>query len=174
MPITPSFRSSLSISSNNLVTFVDNSSGTDLSLTNRRIYVVLANGNWLTTGGVESSTEAYIDWSYADTSTVINLLTKSTTASVTVKWYAGSTYVTEETILMEWDLFDYCFLFGLLSAQTSYPARTDNTGYWSNSFKMITNLFQSEQATELMEDIYSSQASLDRNYYMITHQNNFF
>lgn len=173
MPLTPNFSSSESLSSNNLITFTDTSTGTDVGLTSRRISILLANGNYLTTAG-ESATIAYETWAIGDTSVELNLLTKSTTSVVTVDWLTGSAVTYTKTILMEWDLFDYCFLFGLLSAQTSYPARTSNSDYWQNSFKMITNLFQSEQATELMEDIYSSQASLDRNFYMISNQNNFF
>jgi len=174
MPLTPNFSTSESLSSNNLITFVDSSTGSDISLTNRRIAILLANGNWLDTGGSESTTIVYHTWAIGDTSIELNLLTKSTVGDVTVDWLTGSTVTYTKTILCEWNLYDYTFLFGLLSAQTSYPARTDNQGYWQNSFKMITNLFQSEQAVELMDDLYSSQASLDRNFYMISKQSNFF
>lgn len=175
MPITtPNFSTSESLSSNNLVTFSDTSTGDDILLTSRRISILLANGKWLDTGGVESTTIVYHTWAIGDASIEINLLTKSTVGNVTVDWLTGSTATYTKTILCEWDLYDYVFLFGLLSTQTSYPARTDNTGYWQNSFKMITNLFQSEQAVELMDDLYSSQASLDRNFYMISKQSNFF
>lgn len=174
MPIVPNFTAQESLSSNNLVTFTDTSTGTDLSLTNRKIYVRLANGNWLTAGGVQSPTSAYMDWSYSDASTTIDLLTNSTTANVTVEWYAGSALTYTKTILIEWDLYDYVFLFGLLSAQTSFPAVNANQGYWPNSFYMVTNLFQSEQAVELMDDLYSSQAALDRNQWLINNQNDYF
>lgn len=174
MPLTPNFSTSESLSSNNLITFVDSSTGSDISLTSRRVAILLANGKWLDTGGSESTTIVYHTWDIGDTSVELNLLTKSTVGNVTVDWMTGATATYTKTILCEWDLYDYCFLFGLLSAQTSYPARTDNQGYWQDSFKMITNLFQSEQAVELMDDLYSSSAALDRNYYMITHQNNFF
>lgn len=174
MALTPNFSTSESLSSNSLVTFTDTSTGVDLTITTRRIYVRLANGNWLTTGGVQSTTSAYMTWSYADASTTIDLLTSSTTANVTVEWYAGATLTYTKTILCEWDLYDYVFLFGLLSAQTSFPAINANQGYWPNSFAMITNLFQSEQAVELMDDLYSSQASLDRNQYFINNENLFF
>lgn len=174
MPIVPNFTAQESLSSNNLVTFTDTSTGTDLSLTNRRIYVRLANGNWLTTGGVQSTTSAYMDWSYSDVSTIIDLLTNSTTANVTVEWYAGSTLTYTKTILIEWDLYDYLFLYNLLSAQTSSPSVNANQGYWPNSWLMCTNLFESEQAVELMDDLYSSQAALDRNQALINKENLFF
>jgi len=175
MPITtPNFSTSESLSSNNLVTFSDTSTGDDILLTSRRISILLANGKWLDTEGVESTTIVYHTWAIGDASVELNLLTRSISGTVTVDWLTGSTATYTKTIDCEWDLWDYVFLFGLLSAQTSYPARTSNSDYWQNSFKMITNLFQSEQAITLMSDIYSSQGALDRNYYMITRQNNFF
>lgn len=173
MALTVNFTSSESLSSNNLVTFTDTSTGTDLTITTRRIYIRLANGNWLTTAG-ESTTSAYESWSYSLATIQLDLLSRSTTANVTVEWYAGASLVYTKTILMEWDLYDYVFLFGLLSAQTSFPAVNDNQGYWPNSFAMITNLFQSESAVTNMDDLYSSQAALDRNQYFIDNQSMFF
>lgn len=173
MALTPNFSSSESLSSNDLVTFTDTSTGTDLGLTSRKIFVRLANGNWLTTAG-ESTTSASETWAIADTTIVLSLLTQSTTANVTVQWLTGTTVTYTKTILMEWDLYDCLFLYGLLSAQTSSPAKTDTQGYWPNSFQMITNLFQSEQAVELMDDLYSSQGALDRNQYFINNENLFF
>lgn len=173
MALTPNFSSSESLSSNSYVTFTDTSTGTDLTITTRRLYIRLANGNYLTTAG-ESTASAYESWDYADTSITLDLLSASTSANVTVEWYAGATLTYTKTILMEWDLYDYLFLFGLLSAQTSFPAINDNQGYWPNTFAMITNLFQSEQAVILMDDLYSSQAALDRNLYFINNENLFF
>jgi len=173
MALTVNFTSSESLSSNNLVTFTDTSTGTDLTITTRRIYIRLANGNWLTTAG-ESTTSAYESWDYSLATIQLDLLSKSTTANVTVEWYAGASLVYTKTILMEWDLYDYVFLFGLLSAQTSFPAVNDNQGYWPNSFKMVTGIFQSESAVTNMDDLYSSQAALDRNQYLIDNQNLFF
>lgn len=168
---TPNFTSSESLSSNNLVTFTDTSVGTDLTLTTRRIYVRLANGNWLTTGGVESTTSAYMDWSYSDVSTTIDLLRQSQAANVTVDWYAGSTLTYTKTILIIWDLYDYLFLYSLLSAQTSSPVVNTNQGYWPNSWIFCTNLFEAEQAVELMDDLYSAQGALDRNQAIIAKEN---
>lgn len=173
MALTANFSSSEGLSNLDQVTFLDTSTGSDGGLTSRRIYIRLANGNWLTTAG-ESTTSAYETWDIGDTSIVLSLLSSSTTASVTVNWMTGSTVTYTKTILSEWDLYDYVFLFGLLSVQTSAPTRDTNTGYWQNSFKMVTNLFQSESAVTYMDDLYSSQAALDRNQLFITNENLYF
>lgn len=173
MALTVNFTSSESLSSPNLVTFEDTSTGTDVTIVNRRIIVRLANGNYLTTSG-ESTTEAYENWDYAESEITLDLLERSTSANVTVEWWSNSARVYTKTILMQWDLYDYLFLFELLSSQTSAPIAVDNQGYWPNTFKMVTNLFQSESAVENMDDLYSAQGALDRNYYLITHQSMFF
>jgi hypothetical protein len=173
MALTVNFSTSQSLSSNNTVTFTDTSTGSDGTITSRRIKVQLANGNYLTASG-ESSTLSYTTWAIGSSTLSVSLLSKSTVAYVTVDWLAGATVTYTKTLLQEWDLYDYVALFGLLSAQTSYPARTDNSGYWQDTFKVISNIFQSENAVTLMSDIYSSQAALDRNYTMISNQNKYF
>lgn len=174
MALTPNFTATESLSSNNLVTFTDTSLGTDLTITTRRIYVVLANGKWLSTGGVQNATSTYMTWSYADSSTIIDLLKQSQAANVTVEWYAGATLTYTKTILIEWNLYQVLFLYSLLSAQTSSPVVNTNQGYWPNSWIFCTNLFESEQAVELMDDLYSAQASLDRNQQIINNENLYF
>lgn len=175
MPITtPNFTATQSISSNNLITFTDTSVGSDVGLTSRRIYCRLANGNWLTTGGVESTTEAYTAWAIGDTSTTIDLLVQSTVSNVRVDWMTGSAATYTKTILTIWDLYDYVFLFSQLSTQTSSPARTDTQGYWPNSFQMVTNLFQAESAVTYMDDLYSSAGALARNLNFINNENIYF
>lgn len=173
MALTPNFSTSESLSDNNLVTFTDTSTGTDLTLTTRRIYVRLANGNYLTTSG-ESTASAYESWSYADSSIQLDLLTNSTTANVTVDWYAGATLTYTKTILCEWDLYDYLFAFELIQDQTANPGIIQDKNYYSNFFQFITNIWNSESAVTYGDDLYSSQAALDRNQNMINYSTLYF
>lgn len=173
MALTPNFSTSESLSDNNLVTFTDTSTGTDLTITTRRIYVRLANGNYLTTSG-ESTTSAYESWSYADSSIQLDLLTNSTTANVTVDWYAGATLTYTKTILCEWDLYDYLFAFELIQDQTANPGIIQDKNYYSNFFQFITNIWNSESAVTYGDDLYSSQAALDRNQNMINNSTLYF
>jgi hypothetical protein len=171
--LTPNFSSSESIASPNLVTFTDTSTGSDGTITTRRIYIRLANGNWLTTAG-ESTTSAYESWSYSDSSIQLDLLTQSTTGSVTVEWYAGSTLTYTKTILMEWDLYDYLFAFELIQSQTATPKIIQDTNYYSNFFMFITNIWSSEAAVTYGDDLYSSQQCLNQNQLLIDNSDFYF
>jgi len=164
--LTPNFSSSESLASNNLVTFTDTSTGVDSGLTIRKIFVRLANGNWLTTAG-ESTTSASEDWAIGDVSITLDLLTQSTTANVTVQWLTGSTVTYTKTILMEWDLYDYVFAFGLIQNQTASPSIIQDQNYYSNFFKFITNIWNSESAVTYGDDLYSSQSCLNKNQWLI-------
>lgn len=173
MAIVPNFSSTESLANNNLVTFTDTSTGSDGTLTTRRIYCRLANGNYLTTAG-ESTTSAYEVWSYSSSSIQLNLLRQSTTSRVTVEWYAGATLAYSKTILMEWDLYDYLFAFGLIQTQTGNPRIIQDQNYYSNFFAFITNIWNSEAAVTYGDDLYSSQGALDVNQEMITNSSKYF
>lgn len=173
MAIVPNFSSSESLSSPNLVTFTDTSTGSDGTLTTRRIYIRLANGNWLTTAG-ESTTEAYETWSYSNPTIQLDLLTQSTAANVTVNWYAGSTLTYTKTRLMLWDLYDYLFAFELIQSQTATPNIINDTNYYSNFFQLITNIWSAEAAVTYGDDLYSSQSALNSNQNLINNQQLYF
>ncbi|HXU25765.1 MAG TPA: hypothetical protein VN698_00930 [Bacteroidia bacterium] len=173
MALTPNFTSTEDLYSNNLVTFNDTSTGSDGTITVRHISILLADGSYLVPAGTSTN---YIIWDYANSSILLNLLTKSTSATVKVEWFADPTQAAVYTLTqyMIWDLYDYVFLFGLLGSQTSKPIVVDDIGYWPNSWYMCTNLFQAEQAIVKMNDTYSSQGALDRNQDLIDNQSKFF
>lgn len=173
MLTTPDFTTSESLASPNLITFTDVSIGVDNTLTNRKIYCRLANGNWLTTAG-ESTTIAYENWSYSDTSITLDLISQSTTSSVTVEWLNGSTVVYDKTELIEWDLYDYLFAFELIQSQTATPGIIQDSSYYSNFFQFITNLWASEASVTYGSDLYSSQAALNKNQNLINNSDLYF
>lgn len=174
MPLVPNFSTSESLSILANVTFLDSSTGSDVGLTERRIYVKLPNGNWLLSGGVQSTTEAYTTWPIANSSIVVSLLTQSTSANVRIDWLTGATITYTKTVAQEWDLYDYVFGFGLLQNQTASPSIIQDQNYYSNFFAFITNIWNSENAIFAASDIYSSQSSLNVNQNMINNAQLYF
>lgn len=175
MAITnPNFTTSESLGTPSNITFTDTSTGTDNTLTVRKIYIRLANGNYLSEGGVENSTATAIDWNINDVSITLNLITQSTTASVLVDWLAGSTIVYTKTALQTWDLYDYLFGLELIQSQTATPTIIQDSSYYNLFFQFITNIWNAETSNTYGNDLYSSQASLNRNQYLINNSDLFF
>lgn len=175
MPLTSaSFTATQSMAAPETITFTDTSEGTDGTLTNRKIVIRLPNGNWLDSDGNESSTIVYIDWDYADTSIVLDILSRSTAAYVQVLWYAGATQVYNSDEEFCWNFFDYEFALQILQGQTSNPGIVQDTTYYNNFLQFIVNIFNSENAIRWGGDTYSSQGAMNRNYLMIQNENFFF
>jgi hypothetical protein len=173
MPLVPNFSTSQSLATLSNVTFTDTSTGSDGTITTRRITVVLPNGNYLTAAG-ESTTPAYINWPYAQPSITVSLLSKSKAATVVVEWFAGavSTYV--KVLISLWDLYDYVYGIGLISDMTSDPDIISDKDWYSNFFKFVTNIWIAESAITYGSDTYSSQRALNVNQSMMTHSNQVF
>lgn len=174
MPLsTASFSVTESLAIPNQITLTDTSVGDDAGLTSRRIYLTLANGNWLTEDG-ESETEAYTEWPIADSSITLDILEQSTAANITVGWYTGSTrtYVAQDEFCF--NLFDYIAGLQILQGNTSSPDQVQDNGYYMNMIQFIVNLFNEEMAIEYGGDVYSSQSAMNRNALMINNMSFYF
>lgn len=175
MALNPNFYTSEGLASNNLITFVDSSTGTDNTLTGRKISVRLANGKYLTAGAVQNDSPTAIDWDINNTSITVDLITQSTCAAVTVQWLNGSTIVYTKTLAAEcWDLYEYFFGLELLQSQTATPSIVQDSNYYSNYFQFITNIWNAETAATYGSDIFSSQSALLRNQFMQNNSDKYF
>lgn len=173
MAFSPAFTATESLANPNLITFVDTSTGEDLTLTNRRIYVRIANGNWLTASG-ESTTIAYTDWMFTDNSTVVPLLTQTTSPSIRVDWLAGDTVLYSTTEEFCFNLYDYLFGLQVLQGNTSSPDQVQDSAYWNSLIQFVVNIFNEESAIEFGGDIFSSQGAATRNLVFINNENYLF
>lgn len=171
MSLTPNFTVSESIGTPSDLTFTDTSTGSDGTITTRRIYVQMADGTYLVQSG---TTTDYEEWSYASSSITLTLLTRSVAANVTVQWLNGTTIVYTKTILYDFPLFDYVFAYQLTQQQTGNPGIIRDTNYYNNKVKLLVNLDDSEQAISIGSDIYTAQECLDINYDLIQNQNYYF
>jgi hypothetical protein len=174
MPITaPNFSATESLGMPEQVTLTDTSTGSDAGLTERRVYFRMANGKWLTTAG-ESTTPAYEVWPIADSSITLSLLSQSTTLEITVFWMTAEAVTYQKSTLYCFDLFDYLFAYNLIGAQTSDPGIIQDTSYYSNFSAFIVNMFCAESAVIYGDDLYSSQAALNRNQVLIDNEGDYF
>lgn len=165
MPLDPSISVTQSIAFPNLITFVDDSGGSDGTITNRKITVTEADGTILADG---------IDWSYADSQTTLALITESTAPTITVIWYAGVTAVYTYTTTACFNIENYTFMLGKLSNLTSQPKTIQDSFFYGNSIAFIVNLWNSENAIDPGEDIYSSQNALNLNQEMMNNESMYF
>lgn len=175
MPLTtPSFTASESLANPDLITLTDDSAGSDATLTTRRVYFHLPNGNWLNTAG-ESTTIVYETWPYADVSITLDILGGITRAmDITVEWYDNSTLKYSLTTAFYFNLFDILFGLQVLQGNTSAPDQIQDTNFFFNLIQFIVNVNCEEWAITYGSDIYSSQNAANKNLVMINNEGDFF
>lgn len=171
MPLTVSFTATQSLANPNLVTLTDTSTGSDATITSRRVYVRLPNGTYLVQ---TRTTTTYEVWAYASAAITLDILSRSQSPQIIVQWLAGTTvvYTSTEEYLFVWA--DKLFLYQLTQAQTGKPKLIDNANYYLSKIKMIVNVDDAVNAVTDASDIYGAQGSLDKNYYLMQNQQLFF
>lgn len=171
--MTANFSASQSISDTSLISFVDTSLSPDNSVTERRIIIQLANGNYLTSQG-EFASEQYETWDISTDNISLSILPRSESPTVTVQWMIGGNIAYTKVQAICFDLEDYVFAYGLLQNQTSLPIIIQDQSYYQNFMKYIVNLFNAENAILYGSDTFSSQCALDKNFNYQNNQNDFF
>lgn len=167
MPLTPNFSASSNSGSPSIITFVDTSTGSDSSITGRRLYMLQADGTYLVPSG---TTTDYVVWALADSSISVDVLTQDTALSVTVDWVdINNTVLYTKTIAFGFDAFGWNFYYGLTQTQIpiTNPSVALSTNYYYNKMVLRVLLDSAEQAISYASDIYSAQVCFDSETFMI-------
>jgi hypothetical protein len=171
LPLTVSFSVSQSLADPSTITIEDTSTGSDGTITSRRVYIRLANGTYLV---VDGTTTDYEVWAIADDTITLDLLPRSEAPQIIVQWLAGSTVVYTSTAYALFSWADKLFLYQLTQTQAGRPKLIDNKNYYLSKIKMIVGIDDAYNAIYYASDIYNAQESLDDNYYLMNNQQLFF
>ena len=172
MPITPSISVSQSAGSPSLVGVADTSTGSDLSISVRRIYVQNSLGEYLVPSGTSTD---YTVWAYADASISLNILTEDQAVSITVQWLNSSNAVlyslTEQYCLGQ---YNKQFFYQLISDLGLQPGTYQDTNYSGNVSILWTNIIAADSAVTYGSDIAASQNCLNRATNMRLNEGDYF
>jgi hypothetical protein len=160
MALTPSFTVAQFLGTPSKLTLTDNSTGSDVNITSRRAYVQMWDGTSLVSAGV---TTDYNVWSYSQSTVLLDILSKSIGAKITVQWLNASNVVLYDKIgyygLTEYlEEFDY----GLTQNVASNQRLMNDNNFWKNKTKLRTLIDSGNKAILNYSDIYSAQQCYDQ------------
>lgn len=158
MPLTASFSIGQLPSNPSILVATDTSTGSDVLVVARRIYIQDANGNYLVPTG---TTTQYTVWPIADLIIQLNVLSNDAACSVMVEWVdSGGTarYTVSNTFCFS--LFSKQFAYSLI--QGLVPLITLNTNYSANLANLWAAIKGAINAVEDMSDIFTSQNCLNQ------------
>ena len=172
MAISPSFTASQNSGTPNLIFLTDTSTGSDVTITKRRIYLLQSNGTYLVPTG---TTTDYIEWALVDTTTSLNVLIQDTALSITVEWLSASdVVVANKTTSFAFTAYNETFYYGLTESQVANANLTASTNWYQTKMILRVELDSAYQAISFASDIFSAQAALNRATFISTNQSYFF
>ena len=172
MAISPSFTASQNSGTPSIITLTDTSTGTDVTITKRRVYLLQSDGTYLVPTG---TTTNYIDWSIADISISLNVLVQDTALSITVQWLtSGDVVVANKTTSFAFTAYNETFYYGLTESQVANANLTASTNWYQTKMILRVELDSAYQAISFASDIFSAQAALNRATFISTNQSYFF
>lgn len=169
MPLTPNFSGSTLSGTPETITFSDTSTGSDVAITKRRIFLLQADGEYLVPDG---TTTDYVEWALANSSISLDVLSQDTALSVTVQWLDVSNAVLyTKTIAFGFDAFGQNFFYSLSDGQVpiTNPPLALSQDYYQNKLQFLCYLKSAEQAITYASDIQKAQSCYDLDQFM---QNN--
>jgi hypothetical protein len=175
MPLTPNFTTSQQAGLPSNVIITDASTGSDVAIVSRRVFLVNYAGEYLVADG---TTTNYTVWPLAQSSISIDCLSQDTAVQITVNWVdAGGVTLYTKTSLAGFTLFNMTFYYSLTQGQAaiSQPSYIlQDTTYFSNKSKLRCLIDSGNQSITLGYDITSAQICYDLATAMVSNQNLFF
>lgn len=175
MPLTPNFSTSQQAGLPSNVIITDTSTGSDVAIVSRRVFLVNYAGEYVVADG---TTTNYTVWPLAQSSISIDCLTEDTALSVTVNWVdAGGVTLYTKTSLAGFTLYNETFYYSLTQGQAaiSQPSYIlQDTTYFSNKSKLRVLIDSGNQAVTLGYDITTAQICYDLATDMVSNQNYLF
>ena len=172
MPLSPNFTASQNSGTPNLIFLTDTSTGSDGTITKRRIYLLQSNGTYLVPAGTVTD---YIEWALVDVTTSLNVLIQDTALSITVQWLsAANVVVANKTTSFAFTAYNETFYYGLTESEVANANLTASTNWYQTKMILRVELDSAYQAISFASDIFSAQAALNRATFISTNQSYFF
>ena len=142
------------------------------NINSRRIYITDCFGNYIVPSG---TTTSFIPWALAHNPISLNILTQDAAVNIKVEWLNSADNVLYELnnnyCLSE---FNKQFLYYLIQLQSQTYNIIQDNNYWGNVGIFWTNIIGAINSVEIGDDIFASQACLNRATNMQTNEAYYF
>ncbi len=155
----PNFSTSQTVGLPNKINFLDTSTGSDVTIVGRVIFMQLYDGSYIVQDG---TTTDYELWPIADSTITLNVLEQDQAVNIIVNWVDinGDTVETK-TILTGFTLYDETFDYGLTQMLAGNPLLINDNRFFYNKSKLRVYLDSGNNAITLASDITSAQLCYD-------------
>jgi len=173
MSFSPAFTVGQAASDPSAITIEDTSSGSDILITGRLIYITDNNGDPVVPAGTSTD---YISWAYGTNPyTISDLLTQDLAVTIRVDWVnsGGSALYTDSDkfCLREFNIQNFIYL---IQQQALTPGVVQDTTYFSNLAQYYINIQGASIMVVVAGDLSGSQNLLNMATQMLNNQDYYF
>lgn len=174
MSLSVNFTNSQSYGSPSNLSFLDISTGSDVLVTGRRIYLIDENGNYIVESGVVTNYNLWAGFP-GTTSITLDLFLSDKAFSGRVDWVnSGGAVLYTKPILSHSPMYAKDYYIFLIKSQQSNRKLQSHANFWPNTLRLIGEIKFAYDSINLMSDISACQSSLDRAADLINNPSNFF
>ena len=160
MAFLPDFTAIQSTAAPSNLTFTDTSSGSDIAIASRRIFIQMANGDYIVISGNPND---YTMWDVAISQITLDILKKDVAVTITVDWYdsLGNKLYTK-TKVFAFTKFNEKFDYGTTQMLTANPMLINDNDFFVHKADMRISIDSGNQAFNLVGDLFAAQECYDR------------
>jgi hypothetical protein len=160
MPLTVNFSATQILGEPSEIVLTDTSTGSDNTITQRRVYIETFNGSYLVESGTTTDYEA---WDIAEESIVLDVLTKDYAVSIKVEWLtAANAVVYSKTAKSGFTLYNETFDYGLTQMLAANPLLINDNSFFDNKISLRNYIDSGNQALTYAGDLYATQQCYDK------------
>ena len=164
MPLTQNFTCSQIIGAPSEIVFEDTSTGSDVAVTGRRIYLQTNLGTYLVPSG---TTTSYIAWLLATNPFTVDVLDSDYSLTVKVDWIDVSNAVLyTKTLVYVFQRFNIEFDYSLTYSEANGNASLNSANWLKGRMQLLLSIQDADNAITQASSITDSQAAIDRGTYI--------
>lgn len=154
-----SFTATQLIGEESTVTITAVVTGTDVAVTQRRVYLQTDSGEFLVPTG---TTTDYVQWSISASSIDIDCLDKDYGLRIVVEWLdVNNVVLYDDEQYVGLTLYNESFDYGLTQLMAANPLLINDNALWQNKSKLRTFIDSGNNAITFASDLYNAQLCYD-------------
>ena len=162
MALTVNFSTDQTFGTFGDILFIDTSSGIDVVVVSRRIYIQKSDGDFLVESGTTTEYELWADFPATTTITLSDILSEDCACKVVVQWLDVSESVLyDKTSYIGFTCYNEDFDYELTQSVAGNPLLMSDNNFWGNKSLLRGYIDSGNNAIERNSDIAAGQQCYD-------------
>lgn len=165
MPLTPHI-SIIPSNDPSIAGLLDDSTGSDVAITGRIIYIYSPDGTLFTPA---------TSWAIANSSILLYILSNDQSLNIRVDWVnVSGTVLYTYSLINAFVKYEQQFIYQLTQDQTANPSIAQDTNFYQNKLQLLCEVLSAQNAIDIGHDQFAASLCIARGTNLIQNENYYF